>query len=132
MTRDLELLTHLGRVLNLRTCRLPDRNDVPTVEDLMIEGLLKIRSKSKGLVRLRPNRAQGEYSRNCTRRNIVLKARELGMTTYIAARFLFMPLPSQEPPLYKWRTTRNQPRRFSRLSIASGRTCPKGCERALW
>ncbi len=61
--------------------------DDPTVEDLLIEGLLKVRSKSKGLVRLRPNRAQVEYSRQCTRRNIVLKARQLGMTTYIAARF---------------------------------------------
>jgi Terminase RNaseH-like domain len=46
-----------------------------------------VRSKSKGLVRLRPNRAQAEYSRRCTGRNIVLKARQLGMTTYIAARF---------------------------------------------
>ena len=35
----------------------------PTIEDLLIEGLLKVRNKSKGLVRLRPNRAQVEYSR---------------------------------------------------------------------
>ena len=55
--------------------------------DLLIEGLLKVRNKSKGLVQLRPNRAQMEYSQRCTRRNIVLKARQLGMTTYIAARF---------------------------------------------
>jgi len=87
VTSDLELLTHLGNVLNFRTRSLPDRNGDPTLEDLLIEGLLKIRSKTKGLVHLRPNRAQGEYSRNCTRRNIVLKARQLGMTTYIAARF---------------------------------------------
>jgi hypothetical protein len=87
VTSDLELLTHFGNVLKLRTCGLPGRGDSPTVERLLIEGLLKIRSKTKGLVRLRPNRAQGEYSRNCTRRNIVLKARQLGMTTYIAARF---------------------------------------------
>jgi hypothetical protein len=33
------------------------------------------------------NRAQQEYSRRQSKRNIVLKARQLGMTTYIAARF---------------------------------------------
>ncbi len=86
MKSDLELLTHLGTALHLRT-RLPDHSENSTIEDLLIEGLLNIRSKSKGLVLLKPNRAQVEYSRNCTRRNIVLKARQLGMTTYIAARF---------------------------------------------
>jgi hypothetical protein len=34
-----------------------------------------------------PNRAQREYAGCCTRRNIVLKARQLGITTYVAARF---------------------------------------------
>ncbi len=57
------------------------------MEDLLIEGLLKVRSKTKGLVSLRPNRAQAEYSAKRTQRNVVLKARQLGMTTYIAARF---------------------------------------------
>ena len=82
MTGDLELLVRLGTVLDYRTFRAG-----ATVEDLLIEGLLKIRSKAKGLVRLRPNRAQREYAASCSRRNIVLKARQLGMTTYIAARF---------------------------------------------
>ena len=59
----------------------------PTIQDLLIEGLLKVRNKNRCLVQLRPNPAQVEYSRYCTRRNIVLKARQLGMTTYIAARF---------------------------------------------
>src|SRR5246127_4604102 len=39
------------------------------------------------MVRLHPNRAQREYSERRTRRNIVLKARQLGITTYVAARF---------------------------------------------
>ncbi|MGH9503676.1 MAG: terminase [Terriglobales bacterium] len=97
---DLELLRRLGAELGHR---LPDAGkrrasaedgadgggcaDGPTIEDLLIEGLLKVRSKTRGLVRLRPNKAQAEYSRKCTQRNIVLKARQLGMTTYIAARF---------------------------------------------
>jgi len=80
---DLDLLVRLGTALDFRTC-LADS----TVGDLLIEGLLKVRSKTKGLVRLRPNRAQREFSQNCTKRNIVLKARQLGITTYIAARFL--------------------------------------------
>ncbi len=52
-----------------------------------MRGLLKVRSKKKGLILLRPNRAQHEYFRNCSKRNIVLKARQLGMTTCVAARF---------------------------------------------
>jgi hypothetical protein len=39
------------------------------------------------LIPLRPNRAQSEFSRNHTKRSIVLKARQLGITTYVAARF---------------------------------------------
>jgi hypothetical protein len=59
-------------------------------ETLTLEALIsevKVRNKDGRLVRLIPNRAQTEYSRTCGRRNIVLKARQLGMTTYIAARF---------------------------------------------
>jgi hypothetical protein len=33
------------------------------------------------------NRAQREYSRKCTKQNIVLKARQVGITTYVAARY---------------------------------------------
>ncbi|MGA8490522.1 MAG: terminase [Terriglobales bacterium] len=58
-----------------------------TVRDLLIEALLKVRSKTRELIRLRPNRAQIEFSRNHTKRSIVLKARQLGITTYVAARF---------------------------------------------
>jgi hypothetical protein len=36
---------------------------------------------------LRLNRAQQEFSQGCSKRNIVLKARQVGITTYIAARF---------------------------------------------
>lgn len=58
-----------------------------TPPDLLIEALLKIRSKSRGLVQFKLNHAQQEFSRRCTKRNIVLKARQLGMTTYVAGRF---------------------------------------------
>jgi len=57
------------------------------VRDLLIMGLLRVRNKDRHLVLLKPNRAQREYARQCKKRNIVLKARQLGITTYVAARF---------------------------------------------
>src|SRR5437879_1866553 len=87
---DLCLLKRLGRDLN--SC--PDKssltaaiNGMLTIQDLLIETLLKVRSKTRGLVLLTPNRAQQEYGRKCGQRNVVLKARQLGVTTYVAARF---------------------------------------------
>jgi len=80
LTEDLSLLRRLGRALD---AECGDRR----VRDFLIEALLKVRSKTKGLIPLRPNRAQREYSRNSGKRNIVLKARQMGMTTYVAARF---------------------------------------------
>jgi len=93
---DLELLREFGRGLDWRRsgCRPKGKHgdgawllEPATVRDLLIGGLLRVRGKTKGLVSLFPNRAQVEYSRTCTKRNIILKARQLGMTTYVAARF---------------------------------------------
>jgi hypothetical protein len=80
MTGDLVLLEQLGNVLDSRI-------DGRTVRDAMIKHLLRIRCKGEGVGALELNRAQQEYSERCTRRNIVLKARQLGVTTYVAARF---------------------------------------------
>ena len=78
---DIFLLQHLGTDLDL-----PAPGGL-TVRDFLIANLLKVRSKARGLVFLTANRAQREYSRECSKRNIVLKARQLGITTYVAARF---------------------------------------------
>ncbi len=78
---DIFLLRALGTSLDN-----PAKNKL-TIRDFLIESLLKVRSKSRGLVYLKANRAQREYSRDCSKRNIVLKARQLGITTYVAARF---------------------------------------------
>src|SRR5271157_1675568 len=59
----------------------------PTERDCLIEDLLKIRTKTTSRASFKLNRAQREYSGRCTNQNIVLKARQLGITTYIAARF---------------------------------------------
>ena len=88
---ELALLTELGTRLSLipevqaRANRQVGTRD--TWLDICIAAWLKIRSKSRGLVDLKLNRAQREYSQRCTKRNIVLKARQLGITTYVAARF---------------------------------------------
>jgi hypothetical protein len=77
---DLRLVEQFGPFLDARVGDL-------SVRDLLIRKLLKIRAKKGGLKYLQLNRAQAEYSRKCGKRNIVLKARQVGMTTYIAARF---------------------------------------------
>ena len=61
--------------------------EVNTFRELMIAAQLKVRDKRGKLRFLFMNRAQKEYARRCTKRNIVLKARQLGVTTYVAARF---------------------------------------------
>jgi len=83
---DLALLKRLGTSLD---APIPNRCRRATVSlrDWLISALLNVRNKSRGLVPLHLNRAQLEFSARCTRRNIVLKARQMGITTYIAARF---------------------------------------------
>jgi len=55
--------------------------------DRFIEDCLKIRTKRSNETFFRLNRAQREYSFRCSAQNVVLKARQVGITTYIAARF---------------------------------------------
>lgn len=57
--------------------------------DWWTEYMLKIRPKQGGIKEIALNRAQQEFSRCCSRRNIVLKARQVGITTYVAARFFY-------------------------------------------
>src|SRR5208337_100900 len=78
--RDLYLLQQLGPFLDQKIGE-------QTVRDQLITNLLKIRPKKGGSWWLRLNRAQEEYSRRCSKQNIVLKARQLGITTYVAARY---------------------------------------------
>jgi hypothetical protein len=59
---------------------------IPTIRDVLIRKLLRIRTKTSR-THFHLNRSQREYSRRCTKHNIVLKARQLGITTYVAARF---------------------------------------------
>jgi hypothetical protein len=83
LDHDLEMLLRMGRRLDARPLALRGRS----VRDFLVRALLKIRDKRGALLRLRPNRVQAEYARAAGRRNIVLKARQVGITTWIAARF---------------------------------------------
>jgi hypothetical protein len=80
---DCEMLISLGTQLDDAFAGASELS----VRDLLTASLLKIRNKRGRLVRFELNEAQREYARRCTKRNIVLKARQLGITTYIASRF---------------------------------------------
>jgi hypothetical protein len=77
---DLYLLQQFGQFLD-------ERAREQRLRDLLITMLLKIRPKKGGAKFLHLNRVQREYSRKCSKQNVVLKARQVGITTYIAARF---------------------------------------------
>jgi Terminase RNaseH-like domain len=74
LDEQLELLLGLGERLNAKRTELA-------------EALLKVRTKGGRLRSLRANRVQREFERRAGQRNIVLKARQLGLTTWIAGRF---------------------------------------------
>jgi hypothetical protein len=77
---DLYWLQQLGKLLDQEL-------NGEKVRDVMIAEWLKIRAKEGEIKGLQLNRAQREYSRRCSSQNIVLKARQVGITTYVAARF---------------------------------------------
>jgi hypothetical protein len=93
----IDLLTFLGRHLEFQPHGLGAWRtalelkmtgmSAASVREVLIASWLKVRNKRGRLVRLRANRAQREYERRCSERNIILKARQMGMTTWVAARF---------------------------------------------
>jgi hypothetical protein len=58
-----------------------------TLRELVMADFLRVRDKRGKLRPFFLNRTQKEYAQRCRKRNIVLKARQLGVTTYVAARF---------------------------------------------
>jgi hypothetical protein len=91
LSQDIALLQRLGMSLDAKISPVRSTaagfSERQTIRDLLIASVLRVRNKKRGLVRLVPNRAQREFAKACTHRNIVLKARQLGITTYVAARF---------------------------------------------
>src|ERR1700749_2294891 len=75
--RDIEDLLAVGRGMDEKPTRLVKG----------AEGLLRVRDRS-GLERpLRANAVQLAFERERGRQNIVLKARQMGITTWVAGRF---------------------------------------------
>src|SRR5882724_12052717 len=80
-TRDLSVLLACGRNLDKKL------RGAITIRELLCRVLLRIRDRNGALIPLHPNRAQREFSDHCGKRSIVLKARQMGISTWVAARF---------------------------------------------
>jgi hypothetical protein len=77
---DLEALLALGKRLDRRVGR-------GSYREVLAASLLKVRNKRGRLVKLETNLAQREFELKCGPKNIVLKARQMGISTWVAARF---------------------------------------------
>lgn len=80
---DAEELAWLGTILDTRPPSLGGR----TVAMELIDKLLRVRTRDGSTTPLRANAVQREFERRRGQKNIVLKARQLGFTTWTAARF---------------------------------------------
>jgi len=76
-------LIRLGKLLDKRPAALEGRS----VTMFLAEHLLLVRGRNGAGVPLIPNQSQKTFEERCGRRNIVLKARQMGITTWTAARF---------------------------------------------
>ena len=79
---DLKTLIALGKRLDDRPVRL--RGD--TVGMFLSDALLRVRSRPGVILPLVPNQAQREFERRRGQKNIVLKARQMGISTWVAGR----------------------------------------------
>lgn len=80
---DREELERFGRILDHRPVSLQGC----TVGMALAEKLLLVRTREGRTAPLRANAAQREFEARRGQRNIVLKARQIGLTTWAAARF---------------------------------------------
>jgi hypothetical protein len=83
LMQTLEDLLHLGKCLDKPS--LGDGN--PKFSVHLATLLLQVRDRRGERVPLRPNRTQEEYERRRGSSNIVLKARQMGISTWVAGRF---------------------------------------------
>lgn len=79
----LEEIATYGEILD----ESPDDSGPETVLMGLAEAILRVRTREGGIARLRPNAAQRAFEQRRGKRNIVLKARQMGFTTWAAARF---------------------------------------------
>jgi hypothetical protein len=85
---DLEALMALGKRLDKRVGRSGSgTTESGSYREALAATLLKVRNKRGRLVKLETNLAQREFESKCGPKNIVLKARQMGISTWVAARF---------------------------------------------
>jgi hypothetical protein len=80
---DLEELQRFGTILDFRPARLQGQ----TVGTMLAEKLLLVRTRDGWTAPLKANAAQRAFEERRGQKNIILKARQMGMTTWAAARF---------------------------------------------
>ncbi|MGB6973963.1 MAG: terminase [Terracidiphilus sp.] len=80
---DRDELERLGRILDRRPVSLGGR----TVAESFIAALLRVRMRDGRTAPLLPNPVQRTFEQRRGRHNIILKARQMGLTTWTAARF---------------------------------------------
>jgi hypothetical protein len=89
----LENLHHLGRNLDEPVPEIGGAPETEKMAEKMTVGvflaalLLRVRDRAGRHVPLLANRAQAEYERRRSGSNIVLKARQMGISTWVAGRF---------------------------------------------
>ncbi len=79
---DVDELVRYGEMLDARPERLGGR----TVGSFLAGSLLKVRGRDGRVIPLVPNRAQREFEERRGQRNVVLKARQMGISTWVSAR----------------------------------------------
>lgn len=88
-TRRLEIetdrieLIQLGKVLDDTLPKLSGE----VTGSFLAEQLLRIRDRNGEVVPFRPNRAQRDFERRRGQTNIILKSRQMGISTWVAGRF---------------------------------------------
>ncbi len=80
---DREELERFGKIMDMRPASLRGQ----TVGMALAEQLLLVRTREGWTAPLKANAAQRAFERRRGERNIVLKARQMGLTTWAAARF---------------------------------------------
>ena len=80
---DRDELERFGLILDQRPASLRGR----TVAIALARGLLRVRARDGSTQPLKANAVQHAFERQRGQRNIVLKARQMGLTTWAAARF---------------------------------------------
>ena len=115
-----ELLS-FGKILDRRPDQLHGRN----IATELARQLLRVRTRSGLTSPLCANAVQLAFEKHREAHNIVLKARQMGLTTWAAARFFLRTITRPGTLTLRWRIRRNQPRRSSASFIASLITCLK-------